>query len=513
MAEQEEVEILADKPKSGVDDLKEAIANVLIGSKKGSELIKMGMGAYDVGSKKVKAVPLSSYNLNYDAPSTHLESVYFWILDFMQDTGISIEKVTDNFTSAPGSGHFAEMGMRASRMQDQGMKIFAMINQVVKTILNLVYDLKEFEIRLGHYEDARSDDVNIKEGGMLALKQIWMDNVDMKKGNTSIKAMAFSQASFATLIDAFLIVKDESLKGPGGHEIDLNDRVKRLLKQRILEFNRWKELSERELKKRFAIERSYLKSEVESLKLYSAWAKPYLKAAQELRQKGFDKNPALVSAFNTTLFELVLFGKRKVKFEEAAKSGELPKGLADYKMKRDYYECFVVSFLFKGFPQKVTQQHYGFGGRVDMYFYSYALNEQEIELLSRELEKQNVEDSLKFVEETTASSLEELKDDLDRFVLKDEDVEKKVKEKKKAEDINPFSALLDLFKFEKSKDKKKITEAKKIKPDNFVEAQVRALAAKNAQNSIYNVYDIYKKSHGMASAPGFYGGFLNEAGE
>lgn len=510
MAEQEEVAILAEKPSSGVDDLLKAIGKVLTDSKKGSDLIKMGMGSYDVASKKVKAVPLSSYNLNYDAPTAHLESVYFWILDFMQDFGISVEKVTDNFTSAPGSGHFAEMGMRASRMQDQGMKIFAMINQIVKTILNLVYDLKEFEIRLKHYEDAKSDDKNTKEAGLLALKQIWLDNVDMKRGRGSIHQMAY-EVGFTTLRELFLI--SNSVEDIKKNEL-ANEQVQRVLIPRISEFLKWKELSEKELRKRFEIERSYLKSEVAQLKLYSAWAKPYLKAAQELRQKGFDKNPALVSAFNTTLFELVLFGKRKVKFVEAAKAGDLPKGLADYKMKRDYYECYVVSFLFKGFPQKVTQQHYGFGGRVDMNFYSFALNDQEIELLSRELEKQNVEDSLKFIEETTASSLEELKEDLDRFVLKDEEVKKKVEEKKKADDTNPFSALLGLFKFDwKKKDKKKITSAKKIKPDNFVEKQVRALASKGVQDGLYKVYDIYKKSHGMASAPGYHGGFLNLAGE
>ena len=39
--------------------------------------------------------PLESYTLVYDSPSAHLESVYFWLLDFMQ--GLSrdgVEKVT-----------------------------------------------------------------------------------------------------------------------------------------------------------------------------------------------------------------------------------------------------------------------------------------------------------------------------------------------------------------------------------------------------------------------------------
>jgi hypothetical protein len=45
-----------------------------------------------------------------------------------------------------------------------------------------------------------------KNMALLSLKQIWMDKVDMNKGNSSIKAMAFGQSAFITLMDAFLSV-------------------------------------------------------------------------------------------------------------------------------------------------------------------------------------------------------------------------------------------------------------------------------------------------------------------
>ena len=61
------------------------------------------------------------------------------------------------------------------------MKILGGLNQVVKSALNLISDLKEFEMRLEHYDDSKSEDKEKKEAGMLALQQIWLDNVDLKK--------------------------------------------------------------------------------------------------------------------------------------------------------------------------------------------------------------------------------------------------------------------------------------------------------------------------------------------
>ena len=148
--------------------------------------------------------PVRTLKLGYDAPSASLESVYFWILDFAGGFSKDIEKVTDNFMASPGSSHFAEMGARTTRMQEEGMKIMGVINQLIKTVINLIYDLKEFEIRISQYDDAKSESKLNKEQGNLALKQIWMDNVDMKKGRGSINQMTY-ELGFSTLRDVFMM--------------------------------------------------------------------------------------------------------------------------------------------------------------------------------------------------------------------------------------------------------------------------------------------------------------------
>jgi len=269
----------------------------------------------------------------------------------------------------------------------------------------------------------------------------------------------------------------------------------------------WKETSEKEIKRRFEIEKSYLKSEVESLKLYTKWAKPYLKASEELRMKGFEKDPSLVSAFSTTRFELVLLGKGK-------SANPDDKKFRGYKLKRAYFPIFVVSLNYRGaLAQKVTQKGdyaFGYGGRVEISFDSYALNSEEIELIRKKMDESDIEDGLKLVERNTGVALDQLKDDIEKYCGKDEKQqlkEKKEKEQKekRQDDTNPFVALFKLFTFDFSSDTKKekikIDKKEDIKPDNFVEKDVRSNCENTAKKLLYTIYDVYKKAHAMASSP------------
>jgi len=467
-----------------------------------NDTFRMGIGYQDHEVKHV---------LTYDSSSETLEPVYFFLLDLMTDIGLKPEKIVDNFTSSPGSGHFAELGQRATIMQQQASKILGDINNVVRSILNLVYDLKEFKIRLQSYNDLKSQNKETKEAAILSLKQVWMDRVDINKGNSSIKAMAVAGGvGYQTLIDAFLFVKDESLKGPDGNEVDLNDRVKRIVKQRIHEFNLWLAESGKELAKRYEIERKYLKSQVNSVKIYSRWAKPYLKAAQQLEMKDNAINPALIKAFNTILFELTLLGKSELKISSAIEQTKLPKDFKKLEekkqLKRTYFSCVVVDFNFRGIPQKTTpyQQHYTFGGRSDMIFTGYSLNSEELSTIKKVLDQSDVEDALKLFENATTGSLEELQKDIDEFLNEEEKSEKK--EEKEIRDISPFLAILGFYnkksETKPEKSSKSSDEIKVVKPDNFLEKNyLRPLAAEGSKNTAFDLFEIYKKGHGMPTYP------------
>jgi len=438
----------------------------------------------------------SEYTLTYESPTETLEPIYFFILDLMSDFGFSSEKMIDNFNSSPGSAHFGEMSQKATYAQQQGSKLMGDINTVLRSIINIVYDLREWKIKLQSYEDLNSNDKSLSNAARLSLKQVWMDKVDVQKGNSSIKAMAFGQAGFNTLVDAFLIVDDESLRGADGLELDLNDIVKRIVKSRIAEFNHWLKFSESELKKRFEIEKTYLKSQVNSLKLYSNWAKPYLKAAQELQTTDMGRNPSLVKMFNTMILELTLFSKRKAK-------GEFPASI-NYKPKRQFYEVILMDFNFRGMPQR-TQQGYVSGGRATVTYRGYVLNDDEIKQIYEAFDKTDIHDAMNFIDGVAKESLDQLTEDID-FFLGDEKEEKKKEEKKRNKDTsNPFVALFGGYGgsnpfsglFGKKSDDKKVSSFDLKMEKKYVIPFVGEAANKTT----FQLFEIYKKAHGMPSFP------------
>ncbi|MFH1503147.1 MAG: hypothetical protein ABIE36_00625 [Candidatus Diapherotrites archaeon] len=442
-----------------------------------------------------KANPKSDahHTLGYDSSLETLEPVYFFILDTIGDFGFSAEKLIDNFSSSPGSGHFAELGQRATIMQNQASKVLADINTVLRSVLNIIYDLKEFRIRLQSYDDLKTN----QEGALLSLKQIWMDKVDMQKGNSSIKSMALGQAGFVTLIDAFLAVKDEK----DVQKLDLNERVKRIIVPRIHEFNVWVVQSEQELRKRYELEKTYLRSQVNSLKLYSRWVKPYLRTAHELESKEGGREPALVKTFNTIMLELTLLGKKRLNVKDSALEENLPGEFAKESflrtLKRDYYSCVIVDFKFRGIPQKVSQQaHFTFGGKADVTFYAYALNKEELDQLDKELEDSDLDDTIKLIKGATDESLKNLQDEINFFL---EEKDKKEQEKKAVDQSNPFLALFGVYdRSEKPKEKKLEKKGKIPTKDNWIEAtHIRPLASKIAIKEAFSFFETYKKAHGM----------------
>ena len=452
-------------------------------------------------SKRKMPIANIEHNLVYDSPSETLEPIYFFILDMMGKMQLSIKKITDNFASSPGSGHFSELGIKKTQMQEQASKILGTINGVLRSILNLIYDLKEFKIRLSHYDTANSKDRAKSEAGILALKQIWMDKVDVQRGQGSINALSAGNLQFVTLRDAFVVANSPEEVD----KMDLNDRVKRILKPRVQEFFEWKKRSEQELKKRFEIEKTYLKSQVDALKLQARWAKPYLKAAEKLAQnEKLADEAALVTAFNTILLQLTLIGSKEVKVESRTTYSRyggltLPEEFKRKKLRK-YYSVVLVDFNFIGIPSKVGQ-HYVFGGKADVKFKSYALNEEELALLNSKLSESDLDLALRLVEGMTDESLSQLKIDIDEFM---ED-----KEKKEA-DVNPFSALFGLFKAEeksdeeKEKEKLEILKSNGVKKDSYAEAYIRNIAVAEAMDSGFTIYDILKGSKGMVVFP--YGG-------
>lgn len=458
---------------------------------------------------EVLARPIERHELTYDSFGESLEPIYFWLIDSAGNLGFDKSmKLIDNFSSSVGSGHFSEMGTKATRMQEEAMKILGNVNTVIKSILNIIYDLKEFRIRLKTYDNLKSEDAGTRSVATMALKQIWMDSVDAKRGTTSLKGLA-QQFDYVTVIDAFMSANsiEEINKKPEEGGIDLNERVRRILQQRVADFFRWIKESERELRKRFDIEKIYLRSQYNAVKLYARWIKPYLKAAKQLEQRaGTDDGrdvASLVNMFSTTIFEIMVLtygGDDKDAFNGDVFKGDLPKSFKDANTK-NYANCMLLDFSFRSAPEKFGQ-NYGFRGRTKITFSAYCLNKQEREILQDQMEKDDLGDLLGLIEGSTSESLEKIQDDLDDF-LSDKDEAEEEKKKKDSGDINPFSALFSFAKpketakpKDKSKDKKKTIKLK-TEPDDYKEKVMRAIQIFTSQQRTVKFYQIFKKTKKM----------------
>lgn len=434
--------------------------------------------------------PLEQHTLVYDAFSQSLEPVYFWILDFVNGVYGKADKLVDNFVSSAGSGFFAEMQGRATRMQEEAMKMMQTAGVLTKSIIQIIYDLKEFKMRLEQYKDLRSKDPNVRSAAVLSLKQIWIDNVDLRRGNASIAGLA-QNFDYVTLRDAFFVANTlDDVK-----KIDLNDRVKRILEQRLSEYLKWVEESERELTKRFEIERAYLRSQVNSLKLYARWAKPYFRAARQLEQNSMaDAN--IVNAFNTAMFELVILAQGRYDPMKDVASGELPKFIMTQKLRK-YTDLALIEFRFRTIPERTDQKGgYSYRGRVEITFTGFALNDEELKAFKSAIEQDDFGDVFAMIEGATTESLEKLRDDIEEFLSDAKEIKWKDSAKsssKKQEDDNPFSALFSFMK----KDEPVFQKGKKIERDNFWEGVLRSQAILAARLNCRKLYDTYKKAHDM----------------
>lgn len=440
--------------------------------------------------------PIEKRSLSYDAFGESLEPIYFWLHDTLQGTYSDfskMDKIIDNFVASPGSGYFSEMVQKATRMQEEGMKMLTTANTVLKSILNLIYDLKEFRIRLGLYEKYKSPKSPAeKEGALLSLKQVWMDTVDLKRGNGSLRFLA-QNFDYVTIIDAFMAASsvDAVAKPADKGGLDLNERVRRIILQRIQEFFYWVEESEKELRKRYEIEIIYLKSQVNAIKLYSKWAKPYLKAAQQLEQR-LSPSAALVNSFNTAMFELVLLIEGDYKTEDDVNTGDLPPMFKKIK-GRKYKTVLIVELKFRSAPER-NQQGYGFRGKVEIGFTSYSLNDDELRVLREEIEKDDLGDTLKLIEGATDESLSKIQEEIDSFL--NEGKKKDAENGQKSSNENPFSALFSMFK-SKKEDKKPGEKSNKIAPDSSMEKVLRSQAIIKAREQCAKIYGLYKSAHNM----------------
>ena len=440
---------------------------------------------------------VKEYKLIYDAFGKTLEPVYFWILDFLRhQIGYNVEKTEESMSATVVSQFFGEMGTRRTALERRASELLGTINTVVKSIINLLYDLKEFDERLAMYDDLHKGDDSAEKD----LKRVWMDEVDVKKGTGSLLALSANEKyQFVTLRDAFFSAKN--IKNID--EMDLNVRVKNILKSRYKEYEKWLERSERELRQRRKIELTYLKSQVESLKLYTKWARPYLRSIKMLGFKDLDpSNADIVSAFNQAQVEVGIRAFKKVFLYEKLRERKYSESMKSEKGPM-MYAIIEVKFNFRSSPVTVEKgaqsSGYGMMGKVTVDFAAYAMTQEQLD----ELKRAEEDEDLKLINDLTQGSLMALKDDLNKYL---KEIESGVFEKKEEKKPRTFvGEIVGSFR-EQYGGKGKKGKKKGKRSETFPRFSLMSRMQKNmmveearqtARSSMYTLYNIYKKGHAM----------------
>jgi len=370
----------------------------------------------------VNIVTPATHDLVYDAFGEAMEPTYYWILDFMREAlSYDVEKTSDFFAASEASGYFGEMGQRRTALETrvagggQAPGLFGTINMIIKSIINLLYDLKTFDIRLKHYDDIKAKDKLLRQAAVEALKGIWLNEVDKTKGNAAMDVLA-QQLNFITLRDSFMIVpvqdwyipdadskklseiKEKTIKFV--EKMDLTDVVKRILKPRVKEFVDWIYLSEKELRMRRNVEKTYLKAQDSALRAYTKWARPYLIATQKLipaeykelldEHKELGIGPeAIPSPFHAMWFYLELLASKAADIELVRPGvGVYKKLSSELKDKQNQPLSIVnIRFAFRGSPQ-TTRGARGEvitinTGRLYVRFSGYVMQRKHLDLLRK----------------------------------------------------------------------------------------------------------------------------------
>jgi len=474
----------------------------------------------------LKGDPIMSREVTYDAFGETMEPMYYWLLDFLKESmGYAVDKTADFFSASEAGGYFGEMGMRRTNLEKRAVELTGTINAVVKSIINLLWDLKTFDLRLKHYDDVRKGDKDTRRVALEALKGIWLNEVDKGKGNAAIDVLA-QNLNFITLRDAFMVIPvqdwhvidakreriDEIKKKAEQFvtKMDLTEVVKRILAPRAREFVEWVYASETELRKRKAVELAYLKAQVAAMKVYAQWTRPYLIATQKLipaeykqlleEHKELGLGPAAVpTPFHAMWFYLELQAKKKAEIKELKRP---PFEMTEIKLKNEDlrpHTIIEVRTAFRGAPQMGTMGARGergtaFTGKTLVKFVTFVMSKEHITLLERERE----EEILQFIDAMTTETLQALAEDLNKYLKEEEKASEAPKPKPMFE--LPFKELwssVKKFNDEAKKILQKLPNMQISDKEAWAIARLKLIAESKSKKDLDTLYDTFKKSHKM----------------
>lgn len=314
-----------------------------------------------------------------------LEAFYFTLLDYLESHGWQVTKLVDHLDSASGSGFGGDLSRRTMKSQQEAARLIEASQELVEKILRRVERIKDMERQLAALSVAGPQPIP-----------------DLQSRAHPISAPSI----------------------PTGTEEGIPSRLA---------------FTADEVRARLELERGQLRAQMELLRLQAHWLRPWLRAAEELREHSSHR-PDLVTTFNTALLDVVLLARRALPMDVLIHDGELPRFIAK-SAHRNYTPAVLVELRFRTAPRRVTTGTHVFRGRVEVCVTSYALHDGEGATLQRELERDEVGHLLNAVGAGSIAATEAMIADIERLL----DPGKNEAEAPKHSDPNPFMVLWSLL--------------------------------------------------------------------
>lgn len=420
------------------------------------------------------------FKIVLESMGASIEKYYFFIMRFLKEEpdhglGFKVEKIKDLFGSSAGSSFHAQMGTKSSAMQQQLSNYLQQIGQLLKNLYPQIRELRIIDERIGYYDDSAKGD----ESAEVALKSIWIEQVEQGMNNPNSVYSLARQVGFVTLPDLFfkINVKKASEVDKAVKSVEMPTKVKEVLSKKLYAYCQWKEHTEKELKQRKSIATKMLRQHYNVIKLYMDWLRPYLRTLKQLEMRGSMYDTDLVTAFETSKMELELL---------ATGSG------------KKYVPCLRIKITFVTKPElHYTQQgqkqpvHIG---QTEIVIEPYALTLEQINDYKKSLEEQDID----FVASIDASMMA-MKDDIVKYLRdageKMEGEKEEEPKKPKADYLGPVKGIGEGFKMlmpfggEKGPSKQEV----------MAEEEEKIKAEKLASKLSFVLYDVFKKVNGMMS--------------
>jgi len=432
--------------------------------------------------------PLKRYRLIYEVYDLSIEETYFWILKYLRhDMGFPIvDKIEDTFAAAEGSAFFGVTQTRVGLYQDKVSQFLKGISDMVKSLFQLVRELRIIDERVSYYEGAEGQLEKPlrqrRKSDEITLKGIFIDLVQGgAKSAASVYGMA-RELEFATLPDLFFDAPpfksvdemEEYVKG-----LEFNKKVLEVLKRHLRQFFEWKKRTKKEIQTRRRFTLQYLRQHFDVIKMYMEWAKPYLRYVERLGAKERHMtSPDIIAAFEGSMVDIELLATRPTK-------------------KGPYYACVLATFNYRTRPSmKFVQEGYQRGpvhvGKMEMSLRSYAWTKEQIEAYKKMKGKETAE-LLKTISGSVKAAMESLGEELFGYL---EEAGEEMKKKK--EEVERKRSLVEkLFGDFITPKKIKVKRVKKPKIDLGLLEASRKEAAGYVKLRMFWCYKNFKKAHRM----------------